>query len=253
MRCRIGSAAWVALIALFIGGCTSEKTPELRVKEPVNVELSTTDGKKIVATWHEVTGSNAAVILVPTLAFGPENWSRTADRMIARNWSVMQTDLRSDIQPPARQGEPWRASRADSASVIADFANDVLAAIDFVEKASAENVKIVVVGADLGGIAGINAAAAKRKVAGVAILNPPGGLGVLISQGVISAYGDRPLLILTELPVHSVLTTPRTLDSWLGRGSALTVRHKVPSEPSRIPDRQSAVNTLMSWISSTAL
>ena len=111
---------------------------------------------------------------------------------------------------------------------------------------------IVLVGSDLGGVAALYAAAVTPEVNGVSLFSPPGGLAKIMAQGLVSRYGDRPLLIMTELPLEATLHTARTLDSWLGRGSALKLRLSAQEAPVRIDSRPAAVSTLKRWVASTA-
>jgi len=70
----------------------------------------------------------------------------------------------------------------------------------------------------------------------------------LSTPTIMARYGDRPLVIMTELPVEAVRTTPRTLDSWIGRGSAIEIKGQVPRPPVRLENKAAAVDFLTRWI-----
>jgi|GEM_PF-1654545 len=250
------SIAWLAvsLLAAYAGvGCGGEQVSPPQVSEPQEVTFVSSDSAYLVGTWQEVPNARVAVICIPTVDFTRSTWSNTANLLTSSGWSVLVFDLRGQGDSRMPDKSRWAWSPADTATGIGYYMKDIRGAISFVRGKMGNTVKIVLVGADLGGVSGLYAATAEPRVAGVALISPPGGLSNLIAGGLVSRYGDRPLLIMTEQPMEATLGTPRTMDSWLGRGSAMTLRLTEPQKTTTLQNKQAAHNMLARWIASVTL
>jgi len=249
---RLNGWCSLAIAAVVVAGCGQDEQVRPQVQPPQVVTFATDDGASIAGTWWAVERSRSAVLLIPTAGYTRGTWETTAGLLTADGRCVMTIDLRGqgESEPPA--GTDMMVVRADSAQAVANYMKDVLAAIKFIRQQMQNGGSIVLVGSDLGGVAALYAAAVTPEVNGVSLFSPPGGLAKIMAQGLVSRYGDRPLLIMTELPLEATLHTARTLDSWLGRGSALKLRLSAQEAPVRIDSRPAAVSTLKRWVASTA-
>lgn len=249
---RLGFLVGVFVFAVIIISCEKKDVAEscLLASEAVTIPVSTT--ASIDATWNAVRDSRIVVIFVPTIGYTHETWTNAIDRVNQQRWATLAINPRTPPKATTAARAPWRVSRADSTRALTTFTEDIRAAIAWVEKTVDPNSKIVLVGSDLGGVAALRAAAGVRSIRGVALFSPPTGCD-LLSQDVIGAYGDRPLLVLTEHPVEPALSTARTLDTWLGRGTCMSLQLSEQTPPTRIDDRTSAQHMLLSWIFKTTL
>ncbi len=243
----VGKLLGIALLACVLVSCSEEETSIRCVLTPEEVVIPISGETGIDATWQAVLEARVVVVFVPTVGYTQASWQATANRVNEQRWSSLRIDPRPTPKSARSAGAPWRVSRADSSRTLLMFAEDILASIEWVERKVGPNAKIVLVGSDLGGVAALRAAANARSVYGVALLSPPAS-GDLLSQDAIQAYGDRPLLVMTELPIEPTLNTARTLDTWLGRGSTMSLQLSEQTPPTRLEDRVSAQRTLFSWI-----
>lgn len=238
----------VLVLASMLVSCGKEEAPVPCELVPEEVVIPFLEETGIDGTWQGVLNAHVVVVFVPAVGYTQASWQATANRVVEQRWSSLRINPRS-----ARSaGAPWRVSHADSSRTLVMFTEDILASIEWVERKVGPNAKIVLVGSDLGGVAALRAAAKARSVCGVALLSPPAS-GEMLSQNVINAYGDRPLLVMTELPIEPTLNTARTLDTWLGRGSTMSLQLSEQTPPTRLEDRASAQRTLFSWILKTTL
>jgi pimeloyl-ACP methyl ester carboxylesterase len=242
----------VIMLASVLVSCSEEETPVRCVLTPEEVVIPISEETGIDATWQAVLEARVVVVFVPTVGYTQASWQATANRVNEQRWSSLRIEPRPTPQPASSTGAPWRVSRADSSRTLLMFTEDILASIEWIEQKVGPNAKIILVGADLGGVAALRAAANARSVYGVALLSPPAS-GELLSQDVIQAYGDRPLLVMTELPIEPTMSTPRTLDTWLGRGSTMSLQLSEQTPPTRLEDRAAAQRTLFSWILKSTL
>lgn len=254
----VRSDAWLAIslvAAIACGGCAEEKPKPPQVSAPQDVTFYSPDSAHLVGTWQTVNGSRAVVICVPTVGFTRSSWSKTTRFLTDRGWSVLSFDLRGEGDSHIPPRSTWKWSPRDSASAIESFAKDILGAIQFVRGTADRPPKIILLGADIAGVAALYATTARlgQTVTGVTLLTPPGGLDRLLAGGLVVRYGDRPLMIMTEQPLSATEGTARTLDSWLGRGSAITLRLSAPEETTMLESRQAALTKLLRWIESATL
>ena len=237
----------VVALASVLVSCAKEEAPVQRVLTPEEVVIPTSNETGIDATWQAVEEARVVVVFIPTVGYTQASWQTTANRVNEQRWSALRIDPRSTPQSERAAGAPWSVSRSDSSQILTVYSEDIRAAIDWVENKVGSNVRIILVGSDLGGIAALRVAAHAPRVYGVALLSPPSS-GELLSNDVIQSYGDRPLLVMTELPVEPTLTTGRTLDTWLGRGSAMSLQLSEQTPATRIEDRAAAQRMLFGWI-----
>ena len=245
-----------SLAALTLLACGEEKPKPSQVSPAEQVAFVSSDSVHLAGTWQYVQNSRAVVICIPTVGFTRSSWSNTMRLLANAGWSALSFDLRGQGDSRLPVGSTWKWSPRDSAGAIEHYVRDIRAAVRYVRAATNGNVRIILLGADISGVAALYAATAEPQlVAGVALVTPPGGLDKLIAARLVDRYGDRPLMIMTEQPISGTAGTPRTLDSWLegGRGSAITLRLTAPQETTALENRQAALNKLMRWIDSATL
>ncbi|HOF61361.1 MAG TPA: alpha/beta fold hydrolase [Candidatus Latescibacteria bacterium] len=243
---KIILCAAVVATAFFVGCGGEEKECTPVTVEAQTVEIITEDSVTLVGTWFGVPNSRASIVCLPALTHSRGTWASTAQQFVASGWSVLTVDLRDqgDSQMPAGASPVWVGN--DTLHALAYYIKDVKAAVAFV-RSKAPGAKVVVLGAGIAGYCGLHEAVADPTVAAVALFSPPES-SRLTTPAIMAEYGDRPLLIMTELPAEAIRTTPRTLDSWIGRGSVIEIKEQVPRPPLRLENKAAAVDFLNRWI-----
>lgn len=251
---RVGTWLAAAVVASVVwSGCAEEKAPPVETPQPQEVTFASSDSAHLAGTWTQVKESRVVVICIPTVNFTRASWANTTQLLTKAGWSVLLFDLRGQGESHVPPGSNWQWSPSDTAGAIDLFVKDIRGAVQFARQTAGNNVKVVLLGADIAGVAGLYAATAEPQVTGVALVTPPGGLSNLIAGRLIERYGDRPLLVMSELPVGASGGTPCTTDSWLGRGSAITLSLTAPKQETNLESKQAALNMLVRWITSTAI
>jgi hypothetical protein len=239
-----------ALVTLMAGAlavaCGSDEKSTSRTMSAQEINIPMSGGGTIAATWQPVRNARVVVILVPTVGYTRASWESSASRFNSTGWSVLRIDSPTPAVGMAGDGAAWTVSSQDSATIINEMTERIHTAIDYIQKTAGENSHIALVGSDLAGVASVYAAGSSQAVGGVGLISPPGGLTNLMSQGLVSTFGDRPLIIMTEFPISSVSVTARTMDSWLGRGSSIAL--PAPGKPEALADRNAAFSALVEWI-----
>jgi alpha-beta hydrolase superfamily lysophospholipase len=235
---------------LFVG-CGEEKqeSPAAPVVAEI-VNFTTDDGIKIVGTWFAAPNSKISLVLIPAVSHSRGTWMSSAQEFAASGWSVLAIDMRDqgDSVLPRSSSPVWVGS--DTLGAIRQYVNDVRAGVKFVH-GKTPGAKIIAMGAGIGGYCGLHEAISDPSVVAVALFSPPESKQ-LSASGVMAQYGDRPLLMLTELPAEAIRTTPRTLDSWIGRGSALAILNQTPQPPKALESKHAAAAYLNQWIAKSA-
>jgi|SaaInl4_150m_RNA_FD_contig_51_141704_length_961_multi_8_in_0_out_0_1 hypothetical protein len=244
-----------AVITLMAGAlavaCGSDENSTSRTMPALEINIPMSSGGTITATWQPVRNARVVVLLIPTVGYTRSSWESSADRFNTTGWSVLRIDSPTPAVGMAGEGAAWTVSSQDSAAIITEMTDRIHTAIDYVQRTAGENSHIALIGSDLAGVASVYAAGSSQAVGGVGLISPPGGLTDLMAQGLVSTFGDRPLIVMTEFPINSVSTTARTMDSWLGRGSSIAL--PAPGIPETLVDRDAAFTALVNWIRAATL
>ncbi len=151
------------------------------------VRLSTADGKSLSAVSYGA--GEKGVLLIHDAKRDASDWENFADRLSSNGFRVLAVDLRGHGASKAA-ADPL--GEADWLSMV----DDVDAGAAWLQSKGAKSVSVV--GAALGANLALNAASDNEVITNVVMLSP--GLNI---QGVkvgsaISAYGERPLMLVAD-------------------------------------------------------
>jgi len=147
---------------------------------PRNVQIPLGNDSLAGVYWEPRERMSPAVLLLPMLGHGKEEWLALATRLHAEGYGVLALDLRE-------------GGRSDRERLLAD----ARAGFTFLrEQKKIDAARIGLVGASLGANTALNFAAAEPMVRVAALLSPGlNHLGVT-TEPALRDYGTRPLLLV---------------------------------------------------------
>jgi pimeloyl-ACP methyl ester carboxylesterase len=196
--------------------------------------LSTSDGVQISALFTG-SGTGCAVLLHADQR-SKRDWSAFADSLGSSNFRVVAPDLRG---------------HGDSKSSLSDedylaMRHDVSAALDHLSSSSCDHLALV--GAELGSVLALNIAAEDPRITNLVMMSPRlSSHGWKVSSA-ISAYGDRPLLLVVG---ESDSTGVRAAGALKGKAAGRTQLEVVKGDaigPLLMAQSASLEGTLLHWI-----
>lgn len=204
------------------------------------VQLRTSDGVTIAATFHDAGAPAPAVVLVPMYTRTKDDWRAFADRLHVSGFSTLAIDLRG------------HGGSGGGATPVPAMALDVRAAIDFL--AARPTVRAIgVVGASLGASLALMAAADAPLVQGVAMISPASDYRGVRLDAAVKKYATRPLFLVasTEDPLAARTVRGLVAESVPAREQRLSL---VAAHGTLILDRDPDVAAaLVDWLRRTLL
>jgi pyridoxine 5-phosphate synthase len=146
------------------------------------------DGRSVDALHSDAAQRPAAaVVLVPMLGRGKEDWQPLIDRLVEANLTTLAIDL------------PGVAAPADSKE-LASWHTAVVGAVDYLfTRSDVRGSAIGAVGASLGANLAAVAAAADDRIRSLALVSPSTDYRGVRIEGAMKEYADRPALLLASL------------------------------------------------------
>ena len=151
------------------------------------VRLSTADGKSLSAVSYG-TGEKG-VLLIHDAKRDATDWENFADRLSANGFRVLVVDLRG------HGGSKAAADPLGDADWLL-MVDDIDAGAAWLSAKGAKSVSVV--GAALGANLALNAASDNESINNVVMLSPGLNINGVKVGAAISAYGDRPLMLVAD-------------------------------------------------------
>jgi alpha-beta hydrolase superfamily lysophospholipase len=146
------------------------------------------DGRSLNALHAEAAQRPAAaVVLVPMLGRGKEDWQPLVDRLVEANITALAIDL------------PGVAAPAEAKELVS-WHTAVIAAVDYLfTRPEVRGSAIGAAGASLGANLAAVAAAADVRIRSLALISPSADYRGVRIEGAMKEYGARPALLLASL------------------------------------------------------
>lgn len=163
--------------------------------EPRTVQIPLGDNQLSGMYWQPPGRLSPAVLLLPMLGHGKEDWLPLATQLRREGYGVLALDLREK-------------GRTDRAHLVAD----VRAGFAFLrEQKNVDAARIGVIGASIGANAALNFAAVEPMARTVALLSPGLNYRGVVTQPALRDYGARPLMLMAAEEDLSSVGAVRTL------------------------------------------
>ena len=182
----VRAAAVICLSSLLVLPAARAGQLGQRAGRPVAIRLA--DGRPLNALHAEAAQRPAAaVVLVPMLGRGKEDWQPLIDRLVEANITALAIDL------------PGVAVPADSKALLS-WHTAVIAAVEYLfTRGEVRGSAIGVAGASLGANLAAVAAAADPRIRSLALISPSADYRGVRIEGAMKEYGARPALLLASL------------------------------------------------------
>jgi dienelactone hydrolase len=169
-------------------GLTPARPQQFGLRSTRTIAIRLPDGRSVNALHAEAAQRPAAaVVLVPMLGRGKEDWQPLIDRLVEAEITALAIDL------------PGVAAPAESKD-LASWHAAVIGAVDYVfTRPDVRGSAIGAVGASLGANLAAVAAAADKRIRSLALISPSGDYRGVRIEGAMKDYGDRPALLLASL------------------------------------------------------
>jgi dienelactone hydrolase len=164
------------------------------------VSFRTDDGRVVNGTISEAGQRPApAVVLVPMLGRGKDDWQQMADRLADANITALAIDLPAESIP------------AEGAQLAAWHA-DIIAAVTYLaSRADVRASSIGVAGASLGANLAVLAGAADSRIQSLALVSASLDYRGVRIETPLRQYGGRPALLVASLRDPYAIRSARTL------------------------------------------
>ena len=169
-------------------GLVPARAGQFGLRSTRTIAIRLPDGRSVNALHAEAAQRPAAaVVLVPMLGRGKEDWQPLIDRLVEADITALAIDL------------PGVAAPAESKD-LASWHTAVIGAVDYLfTRPDVRGSAIGAVGASLGANLAAVAAAADNRIRSLALISPSGDYRGVRIAGAMKAYGDRPALLLASL------------------------------------------------------
>lgn len=156
-----------------------------------DVTLKAEDGTSLHADYNKVKGESA-VVLVHMLGRSSKDWRFVADKLNSSGISTIAVDLRKHgANLPEGSGRPELTPED-----FAGMKQDVQAAVSHLRKAGFSDIQLV--GASIGANLALQVAAEDPEIKSVILLSPGLDYKGVTSEEAMTAYGERPILIVVS-------------------------------------------------------
>jgi dienelactone hydrolase len=180
--------AGVIVLAVAMFGSLSARAGQLGFRSTRTVAIRMPDGRSVNALHAEAAQRPAAaVVLVPMLGRGKEDWQPLIDRLIEANITALAIDLPGVAAPAeAKELVSWNAA--------------VIGAVDYLfARPEVRGSAIGAAGASLGANLAAVAAAADVRIRSLALISPTADYRGVRIEAAMKQYGARPALLLASL------------------------------------------------------
>ena len=201
--------------------------------------LTTTDGTAIKAHIAG-DGSQCAVLLHGDQRSG-KDWRPFAEYLVEREMRVIVPDLRGH----GETGGPLTEAS------YTEMLQDVDAAVAHL--AGAGCTRVALMGAELGAVLALNAAAEDARVTNLVLLSPRLGAHGLKVSSAITAYGDRPMLLIAGESDTSGVRAAGALDGRAGGRHKMELVKGGSAGPMLVDQSAELPGTIVSWLASDGL
>lgn len=159
---------------------------------PKDITIKAEDGARLAATVDMAAGATKGVVFVHMLQRKRADWSFLSDKVARAGMGTIAVDLRGHGDSALPSGNA-RLVEADFQAMV----GDVRAAVTYLRGQGIEEVSCA--GASIGANLCLRAAADDPRVVNVVLLSAGMNYKGLTSADAMSAYGDRPALIVASL------------------------------------------------------